>query len=171
MNADLPQLPEGGIPSEAPLVSRPVEAVAELRIRHSELKSVSERLDHVAATSRAKKWELRSQVAFGALGGGGVGLIPFLAVRPPAVASAAYVAVLVVVLLLSLNYSNAAEDVAAERADSILAIKEHIDNTMLETGTPRLHAPTRRLAPGPPDAAQGLAPDSPSPQRTPRGED
>ena len=164
MNADLPQLPEGAIPSEAPLVPRPVEAVAELRIRHSELKSVSERLDHVAAMSRAKKWELRSQVTLGALGGGAVGLIPFLALGPPVVASAGYVAVLVVALILSLLYSDAAEDIAAERADSILAVKEHIDKTMLKTDTPRLQAPTRRLGPGP---TQGAAPAAPSPQRTP----
>jgi hypothetical protein len=168
VSTQFPGLPEGRLPSEAPLVDRPVEAVAELRIRHSELKSISERLDHVAALSRAKKWELRSQVTFGALGGGFIGLVPFLAVGPPLIASAAYVAVLVVALILSLTYSGAADDVSAERADSILAIKEHIDNTMLRTDTPRLQAPTRRLGPGPQPADP---PVDPSPRPVRPGED
>jgi hypothetical protein len=146
------QLPAGGLPSEAPLVERPVEVTAELKIRHSELKSISERLDHVAALSRARRWELGSQVTLGALGGGFIGLVPFVALGPPRIAAAAYVAVLLVVLVLSRTYSGAANDVSAERADSILAIKEHIDKTMLTTETPRLQAPSgaRRVAPGAP---------------------
>jgi hypothetical protein len=108
---------------------------------------ISERLDHVAALSRAGKWTPRSHIAMGAVGGGFIGLVPFLVVKPPLLASLAYVVALAVALYLGLTYSEAAEDIASERADSILAIKEHIDNTMLTTETPRLQAPTsaRRL--------------------------
>jgi hypothetical protein len=50
--------------------------------------------------------------------------------------------------------SGAAQDVSLERADSILAIKEHIDKTMLTTETPRLQAPTSARRLGLPNAAE-----------------
>lgn len=168
MSTDLPRLPEDRLPGEAPLVERSVEVIAELRIRHSELKSISERLDHVATLSRARKWELRSQIALGALGGGFIGLVLFLALKPPLFAAVGYGVVLALALYSSLTYSAAAEDISAERADSILGIKEHIDNTMLKTDTPRLQAPTRRLGPGP--SSGPVEGQAPSPRRYPPGE-
>jgi hypothetical protein len=177
VSSEIPQLPEGRLPSEASLVERPFETTAELRIRHSELKSISERLDHVAATSRAPKWERRYQMALGATGAGIIGLIPFLVSRPSLIAEGIYAAVLAVALFLSRQYSNAARDVSAERADSVLAIKEHIDNTMLTTETPRLQAPTtaRRIGPRPPSPAEapGAPPQTqaPSPQPGSHGAD
>jgi hypothetical protein len=128
-------------------VERPFDAIAELRVRHSELKSISERLDHVATVSRARKWEVRSQLALGALGAGLIGVVPFATAKPSLIASVVYGIVLAGALYLSWTYSKAAQDVGAERVDSILAIKEHIDTTMLKTDTPRLQAPTRRLGP------------------------
>jgi hypothetical protein len=151
---DLGEPLAGAAQKEPPLVERAYEQRAEMRVRHAELKSVSERLDLVAPASRARKWEIRSQVGFGAFFGGLVGIVPFLAVEPPLLAAVGYAVVLVAVLLLTLIFGDAAEDVAAERADSVLAIKEHIDNTMLRTTVARLQppAPTRRVA-GPPISA------------------
>lgn len=150
-----------GQQKEPPLVERAYEVRAEMKVRHSELKSVSERLDHILAVPRARKWELRSQVVLGAVGGGFIGLIPFVALGPPLIAWGAYVVALVVALYFGLTYSDAANDVAAERADSILAIKEHIDKNMLTTEAARLQAPTptRRLEPAGP--APAGAPPSP----------
>lgn len=138
---------------EPPLVERSYESRAEIRVRHMELKSISERLDHVAAVSRARKWEVRSQLALGALGAGLIGVVPFAAIEPPLIAAACYGLALAVALYLSWTYSAAAHDVSDERVDSILAIKEHIDNTMLKTDTPRLQAPTRRLGPAAPEGS------------------
>ena len=167
MSAELPRLPEGRIASEAPLVERSFDTIAELRVRHSELKSISERLDHVAAVSRARKWEVRSQLALGALGAGLIGVVPFTTTSPSLIASILYGLVLAGALYLSWTYSKAAEDVGAERVDSILAIKEHIDTTMLKTDTPRLQAPTRRLGPAAtpqePTAPEGPTAETPSP--------
>jgi hypothetical protein len=164
VSTELPRLPEGRIPSEAPLVDRPVEVIAEMRVRHSELKSISERLDHVAAVSRARKWEVRSQLALGALGAGLIGVVPFATTKPSLIAAVGYGLALAAACYLSWTYSSAAQDISAERVDSILAIKEHIDNTMLKTDTPRLQAPTRRVGPGSsPQESPSHAP-SPSPQ-------
>ena len=168
MSTELPQLPEGRIPSEAPLVERSVEAIAEIRIRHSELKSISERLDHVAAVSRARKWEVRSQLSLGALGAGLIGVVPFATAKPSLVAAIVYGLALATALYLSWTYSSAAKDVSAERVDSVLAIKEHIDNTMLKTNTPRLQAPTRRLGPGSSAPGPHAHPEAPLPQPDPR---
>jgi hypothetical protein len=132
---------------EPPLVERAYETRAEMKVRHIELKAISERLDHVAAVSRAKKWEIRSQVTFGVVAGGVVALIPFLAAKPSLVLVVCYVAVLIVATGVSRLCWTAGTDIAGERTDSVLAIKEHIDKTMLKTETPRLQAPTdiRRL--------------------------
>jgi len=118
-----------------------------MKVRHSELKSISERLDHVAAVSRAKKWEVSSQVTFGVVAGGVVALLPFLAANPALLLVIAYVAVLLAATGASRLCWGANRDIAEERADSVLSIKEHIDKTMLKTETPRLQAPTdvRRL--------------------------
>ena len=56
---------------------------------------------------------------------------------------------------------NAGKDIAEVAGDSILSVKEHIDNTLLTTETPRLQAPTtaRRVAtPAAPDVTPGEAP-------------
>ena len=151
-------------------MERPVEAIAEMRVRHSELKSISERLDHVAAVSRARRWEVRSQLALGALGAGLIGAVPFATAKPSLIAAVFYGLALAAAFYLSWTYSAAARDISAERVDSILAIKEHIDNTMLKTDTPRLQAPTRRLGPGSsapgPQAPAGI----PSPPQDLHGE-
>lgn len=144
-----------------PLVERAYEQRAEMKVRHAELKSVSERLDHVAPLSRAHKWGVQSQFLIGGVGGGIVGFIPFIASGPALVFVVVYVVVLVVALGVALLCKEAATDTAAERADSVLAIKEHIDTTLLTTETPRLQAPTgaRRLGPGAPAAsAQAQSP-------------
>jgi hypothetical protein len=153
---------------EPPLVERAYEVRAEMKVRHIELKSISERLDHVAAVSRAQRWGVRSQLLFGGLAGGVIGFIPFIASGPGLPFVIAYLVALAAALILAALHRDAATDIAAERADSILAIKEHIDNTMLRTETPRLQAPTRRLGPGssPPESS----PESPSPQRDPPAE-
>lgn len=132
---------------EPPLVERAYETRAEMKVRHIELKSISERLDHVAAVSRAKKWEISSQVTFGVFAGGAVALLPFLAAKPSLVLVIAYVAVLIAAAGVSRLCWDAKTDIAEERTDSVLSIKEHIDTTMLKTETPRLQAPTdvRRL--------------------------
>lgn len=167
-----PGIQSGGnsLPSEPTLVQRPVEAVAEMRVRHSELKSISERLDHVAAVSRARKWEVRSQLALGALGAGLIGVVPFATTEPSLIASLLYGIVLAVALYLSWAYSAAAHDVSAERVDSILAIKEHIDQTMLKTDTPRLQAPTRRLGPASTQHESATPAEPRQPQPDPHGE-
>lgn len=136
-----------------------------MKVRHSELKSISERLDHVAALSRAEKWGVRSQYLIGGLGGGTIGFVPFIASGPALTFIVGYLVALVVVLLLGILHWEAATDIAAERADSILAIKEHIDNTMLTTETPRLQAPARarRVAPpAVPHEPRSLPPSSPA---------
>lgn len=132
---------------EPPLVERAYETRAEMKIRHSELKSISERLDHVAAVSRAKKWEVGAQVTFGVVAGGVVALLPFLVAKPSLVLVIAYSAVLIATAGASRLCWVAGADIAEERVDSVLSIKEHIDRTMLKTETPRLQAPTdvRRL--------------------------
>jgi hypothetical protein len=148
---------------EPPLVERAYEVRAEMKVRHVELKSISERLDNVAALSRVEKWGVRYQLLVGTIVGGGVGFIPFIASGPSLVFVVAYVVALAVAVLVTRLHREAATDIAAERADSILAIKEHIDKTMLTTETPRLQAPTsaRRL---------GL-PDVPAAGQTPREPD
>ncbi len=132
---------------EPPLVERDFETRAEMKVRHSELKSISERLDHVSAVSRAKKWEVGSQVTFGVFAGGVVALLPFLAAKPSLVLVICYFAVLLAAVGASRLCWTAGADIAEERIDSVLSIKEHIDKTMLKTETPRLQAPTdvRRL--------------------------
>jgi hypothetical protein len=132
---------------EPPLVERAYETRAEMKVRHSELKSISERLDHVAAVSRAKKWEVGSQVTFGVVAGGVVALLPFLAAKPSLVLVTIYVVMLIGTAGASMLCWSANKDIAEERTDSVLSIKEHIDKTMLKTETPRLQAPTdvRRL--------------------------
>lgn len=162
MNSQLPiSVPEEvQRQGEPPLVERPFEARAEMKVRHIELKAISERLDNVAEVSRAGKWEVRSQLALGALGAGLIGLVPFAVVDPPLIAAAGYALALAIAAYLGWTYSSAAQDISSERVDSILAIKEHIDATMLKTDTPRLQAPTRRLGP----AATQELPVSPSPQ-------
>jgi hypothetical protein len=154
-------IPETGPSGEAPVVERPYEVRAEMKIRHSELKSISERLDHVANTSRAKKWEVSAEVAFGAFGAGVLGLVPFLVSKPSLVLLIGYLMLLAGAGIFGLICWNAGRDVADERVDSVLAIKQHIDSTMLRTETPRLQAPTtaRRVAP---PAAQ-LPPDDQPP--------
>jgi hypothetical protein len=148
------------LPSDPPLVERPVEATAEMVVRHAELKSISERLDRIGAQPRARRWESRSEIAMGAVFGGAVGLIPFVASEPSALAVVIYVAVVVTLLGLSQIFWKAAEDVSAERGESIKAIKEHIDNTLLTTETPRLQAPSsaRRFGPGEERPALGSSP-------------
>jgi hypothetical protein len=130
-----------------PLVERAYEARAEMKVRHSELKSISERLDNVAAVSRAKKWEVGSQVTLGVVAGGVIALLPFFAAKPSVVLVIAYVVVLIAATGASWLCWGANSDIAEERTDSVLSIKEHIDKTMLKTETPRLQAPTdvRRL--------------------------
>jgi len=152
---------------EPPLVERAYEVRAEMKVRHSELKSISERLDNVAAISRAEKWGVRYQLLIGTLVGGGVGFIPFIASGPSVVFVAAYVVVLAVALLVAWLHREAATDIAAERADSILAIKEHIDKTMLATETARLQAPTtaRRVAPPAGAPERSPEPEAPSPRQ------
>ncbi len=151
---------------EPPLVERAYEVRAEMKVRHIELKSLSERLDNVTALSRSQKWGVRYQLLVGALVGGGVGFVPFIASGPSVGFVVAYVAVLAVALLVTWLHREAAIDIAAERADSIVAIKEHIDKTMLATETARLQAPTtaRRLPPagGP---VQSPEPEAPSPRQ------
>jgi hypothetical protein len=156
---------------EPPLVERAYEVRAEMKVRHIELKSISERLNNVAALSRAEKWGIRYQLLIGTLVGGGVGFIPFIASGPSPVFVGAYVVVLAAALLVAWLHREAATDIAAERADSILAIKEHIDKTMLATETARLRAPTptRRVeppgsGPGPPAAPQPAPPSQPEPR-------
>lgn len=134
-----------------------------MRVRHVELKSISERLDHVEAVSRANKWGIRSQLLFGGFGGGAIGFIPFIASGPALVFIVVYVAIVLLALVLAALQRDAATDIAAERADSILAIKEHIDNTMLTTETPRLQAPARarRVASAAQGGSRSLPPSSP----------
>jgi len=158
-----------GQQKEPPQVDRPYEVMAELKIRHSELKSISERLAHVANTSRAKKWEVTSEVAFGAFGTGVLGLIPFFVSKPSLPLIVGYLLLLVEAGLFGLICWNAGKDVADERVDSVIAIKDHIDKNMLTTEAARLQppTPTRRLEPASlvaPAAAQA-APPSP---RAPR---
>lgn len=128
---------------EPPLVERAYETRAEMKVRHIELKAISERLDHVVAVSRAKKWEVGSQVTFGVVAGGVVALLPFLAAKPSLVLVICYVAVLLATAGASRLCWTAGTDIAGERTDSVLSIKEHIDKTMLKTETPRLQAPTK----------------------------
>ena len=149
----------GSPQKEPPLVERDYETRAEMRVRHSELKSISERLDHVAAVSRAGKWGIRGQVLLGGGMGGVVGFVPFIASGPGLAFIVAYIVLIAVAMLLAWLHREAEQDIAAERVDSVLAIKEHIDKTLLKTETPRLQAPTtaRRLA-------AAAASESPSPQ-------
>jgi hypothetical protein len=141
---------------EPPLIERDYETRAEMKVRHSELKSISERLDHVAAVSRAKKWEVGSQVTFGVVAGGVVALLPFLAARPSLVLVIGYFAVLIAAAGASRLCWTASADIAGERTDSVLSIKEHIDKNHVENGnaTPasahRCQATwgSRRAAPG-----------------------
>jgi hypothetical protein len=158
----VPSLPEPAGSGEAPVVLRSYEARAEIQVRHMELKSLSERLDNVAALSRAEKWGVRYQLLVGAMVGGVVGFVPFIASGPSLGYVVAYVVVLAVALLVTGLHREATKDIAAERADSILAIKEHIDKTMLTTETARLQAPNaaRRLPPG---GGLGESPATPSP--------
>lgn len=114
------------------------------------------------------KWEVKSQLALGALGAGLIGAVPFAASEPSLIAAFLYGLALAAALYLSWTYSSAAEDISGERVDSILSIKEHIDNTMLKTDAPRLQAPTRRLGPG---APQPVPQEAPSPPLDPRYED
>lgn len=141
-----------------------------MRVRHSELKSISERLNHVAAVSRARRWEVRSQLALGALGAGLIGIVPFATTAPSLVAAIGYGLALAAAFYLSWTYAAAAQDVSAERVDSILAIKEHIDSTMLNTDTPRLQAPTRRLGRGSSLSESLGHAAAPSPQPNPHAE-
>jgi hypothetical protein len=149
VSTELPRLPEGRLPDEAPLVERPYEVRAEMKIRHSELKAISERLDHVANTSRAKKWEISAEVTYGAFGAGVIGLIPFFVSKPSLPLVVGYLLLLAGAGIFGFICWHAGKDVADERVDSVLAIKQHIDSTMLRTETPRLQAPTpaRRVAP------------------------
>ncbi len=143
--------PPDAIRKQPPQVERSYEATAELKgVRHIELKSISERLDHVAAVSRAKKWEVRSEVTFGLVAAGILGAIPFGATNPSFVLIVGYVLVVAAVGIVCRLCWRAGKDVAEERADSVVAIKEHIDKTMLSTDTPLLQAPTgaRRLGLG-----------------------
>lgn len=171
IGATEPPPPETRAAGEAPLVQRPYEVRAEMKVRHVELKSISERLDHVAETSRAKKWELTAEVMLGAFGAGVLGLIPFFASKPSATLVVGYFLLLAAVGAIGRICWSAGKDVASERVDSILAIKEHIDKTMLRTETPRLQAPTRRLGPSrhSPEAEASRA--DRSPPHSSRGED
>ena len=165
MSPEVPRLPQGSLPSEPPQVERPYEVMAELKIRHSELKSISERLAHVADASRAKKWEVSAEVAFGAFGTGVLGLIPFFVSKPSLPLVVGYLLLLAEAGLFGLICWNAGKDVADERVDSVIAIKEHIDKNMLTTETARLQAPTptRRLEPASPGSA-GAQPSPPAPR-------
>lgn len=165
----VPPFPETGPAGEAPLVERPYEVRAEIKVRHMELKSISERLDHVANASRAKKWEVSAEVALGVFGAGVLGLIPVFASEPSVALIVGYLLLVVGAGIFGLICLQAGKDVADERVDSILAIKEHIDNTLVKTDTPRLQAPTRRL--GPAAAPLEVSVEAPSPPPDRHGED
>jgi hypothetical protein len=161
MQGTTPPEPETRAAGERPLVQRAYETRAEISVRHIELTSVSERLDHVAAVSRAQRWGVRGQLLLGGGVGGVVGFVPFIASGPEVPFIVAYVVLVGAAMLLAWLHREAESDVAAERVDSVLAIKEHIDKTMLPTETPRLQAPTqaRRLA----APAASLASETPLP--------
>jgi hypothetical protein len=147
--------------SEPLLLDRSPDQIAELKnVRHSELKSISERLDNVSEVSRAGRWESRSQLTGAAAVGGAIGFLPFLAEKPSKPAALAYVAIVALAFVAAWLFSKAASDVRAERADSVAAIKAQIDNNILKTETPRLQAATRRLEPtrSVPPAAEAASP-------------
>jgi hypothetical protein len=159
------QLPPSDQPrSEPPQLARSLETIAELpNIRHSELKSISERLGTVAEVSRSAAWGDRSQLAKGIAGGGAIGFVPFLVENPSTVAVGAYALAVLVAMAAGLIFSSAGKDVQAERSDSITAIKDHIDKYILATETPpRLLGTARRVEPAllPP---YGTTPDPPAP--------
>lgn len=109
------------------------EAVAELsKLRRRDLLSISKRLGRLKSRSWGRWFAAVGLALFGAVIGGGFGLIPFLGADPgPSdTGKIAYFALMLIALILAVVCGLATLATEDERADSIAAIKEDLDDLL-----------------------------------------
>ena len=120
----------------APQLARVESAIWEVSaVRHSEMKSISERLGRIGRFPWAKAWSTAATLSGGAVVGGLLALIPFLSTTPAPTPTwkHIYIAALIIGAALTLILLAAAITTHAERAESIADIKADYDKYILET--------------------------------------
>jgi hypothetical protein len=120
-------------PAPPGVLPRHPSAVAEVAgLRHSEMKTIGDRLGRVSDFPLATIWVALATLFGGGLLGGGLGLIPFLATnpRPDPQSQLLYVLALVADALLTATFIAAALTTHHERSESISAIRADFE-TML----------------------------------------
>jgi hypothetical protein len=107
--------------------------VAEVRdMRRRELMTISRRLGRLDRRPRGQLYDWAGTLLLGGAVGGGFGLIPFLEQKPnpDTVDRLIYFGLLGVAVLVAYVCFRAARDARAERADTVVAIKEDLDELM-----------------------------------------
>lgn len=117
-------------PTEPKVLKPSPEAIAELaQVRHQDMLSLSERMGRVQQQPRADRWERVSSNALWAAIAAGVAAIPLFGAREQVEEWVFYLygAVLAILAITAFGCRWASKDVAAERSDSISAIKQDLD--------------------------------------------
>ncbi len=119
---------------EPPRLRRHRREIAEVEnLRHSEMQSISDRLERVGDFPWARMWATVSTLAGGAFVGGAVALIPFLSANPAPSGKdeLIYFAALGLVALVAVLSAVSAATAHQERVESISAIKTDFDKHIL----------------------------------------
>lgn len=103
-----------------------------VKMRRRELLGISKRLGRVDNKPRGRGWEIAATLLIGGVLGGAFGLLPFLdqTPNPGTVDRLIYFGLLGFGVLLARLCWRAAKDTDGERADTVAAIKEDLDQLM-----------------------------------------